>query len=421
MRRDEPWSVVEIEVDELEYPISTREFLKLRAVPIELSRQFKATAGQGRHVQEVPLGTADQFRTLGAKPQLDETELRRFSLVRADDQEDGTELLASAGREPAKGDLAFLVTDNVIAGLFESDVDGNLTPRPEREVISRDPSDVLEIVERAVERRKDSDNFKGRNANAGASDLVDFVESDDNVRDVEQFKHFYDRFVIFPRKLSHALEIAARPVPAISTGSTDDEEPEDDDGGEEIEQIEAESLAGLTSSAVEAQMEDVKLPRSVLAEAVTALRSGKHLLLSGPPGTGKSRLAAALARAVVVDRYDIATATADWTTFDTIGGYIPQEKGQLEFESGIVLRALRRGNWLIIDELNRADIDKAFGPLFTLLSGGGDKAGGQDVVLPFKRGDKNVRIVWSASLESASSRYAVTTDVALDRDNERSR
>jgi MoxR-like ATPase len=36
----------------------------------------------------------------------------------------------------------------------------------------------------------------------------------------------------------------------------------------------------------------------------------------------------------------------------------------------VALRALRENRWLVLDELNRADIDKAFGPLLTVLSGG---------------------------------------------------
>ncbi len=40
--------------------------------------------------------------------------------------------------------------------------------------------------------------------------------------------------------------------------------------------------------------------------------------------------------------------------------------------------AIESGRWLVIDELNRSNFDRAFGQLFTVLSG-------QPVVLPFKR------------------------------------
>ena len=40
--------------------------------------------------------------------------------------------------------------------------------------------------------------------------------------------------------------------------------------------------------------------------------------------------------------------------------------------------AIESGKWLVVDELNRANFDRAFGQLFTVLSG-------QAVVLPFKR------------------------------------
>jgi MoxR-like ATPase len=115
---------------------------------------------------------------------------------------------------------------------------------------------------------------------------------------------------------------------------------------------------------------------------------------------------------VVRTNYEIATGTADWTTFDTIGGYIPTIEGGLQFEPGIVLRALRSGSWLVIDELNRADIDRAFGPLFTLLASSGDGVT-RRVVLPYRRDGRPVVIRWAESVREARNDYVVTPNWRL--------
>ncbi len=116
------------------------------------------------------------------------------------------------------------------------------------------------------------------------------------------------------------------------------------------------------------------LPPEVAPQLVAAVKSGRHIVLMGIPGTGKTSLALNLARAAaragLCAEPLLTTATADWTTFDTIGGLLPAPDGTLRFSPGVVLRALRDNRWLILDELNRADIDKAFGPLLTVLSGG---------------------------------------------------
>lgn len=120
----------------------------------------------------------------------------------------------------------------------------------------------------------------------------------------------------------------------------------------------------------------------VLSQIWAALESGKHVVLTGAPGTAKTTIAEAVARcAVEADRcstYVFTTASTDWTALDTIGGYVPDPAGTgtLKFQPGKFLECFRDEDeqspddrWLVIDELNRADVDKAFGQFFTILSG----------------------------------------------------
>jgi len=122
------------------------------------------------------------------------------------------------------------------------------------------------------------------------------------------------------------------------------------------------------------------LPLSTVEATVAALRSGKHLLLTGAPGTGKTTFAESIVAAGhtagLTEALLLTTGTADWTTADTVGAYRLSPNNKLEFKAGQILQAIDENRWIVIDELNRADIDKAIGQLFTVLSG-------QPVVLPF--------------------------------------
>jgi MoxR-like ATPase len=76
-------------------------------------------------------------------------------------------------------------------------------------------------------------------------------------------------------------------------------------------------------------------------------------------------------QARVGDDYVFTVGTAQWTGEDIIGGPVPDPANPqtLVFRPGIVLAAAEAGKWLAIDEINRADIDAAFGELFGLLAG----------------------------------------------------
>lgn len=121
---------------------------------------------------------------------------------------------------------------------------------------------------------------------------------------------------------------------------------------------------------------------SILNSIVSGYNKGKHLLLVGPPGTGKSYLTELLADYL---NYELVSSTASstWTRYDFIGGPIISSKG-FKWRSGVFLLALAkhieymnessgntkfRGVLLLIDELNRCEADKVLAEFFTIYPG----------------------------------------------------
>lgn len=172
--------------------------------------------------------------------------------------------------------------------------------------------------------------------------------------------------------------------------------------------LESGDVPSLTQHALElVATRHLLLPdaESLIERCVVGLLGG-HVILQGPPGTGKTTLARLLAEAFNASA-TIETATADWSTYDVIGGLQPTagihgEEALRPWLGHVPRAAVRCANviaqqadshyeeahqahWLILDEFSRAEIDKAIGPLYTVLGGGGERR------LPLWYGDADER------------------------------
>jgi thermostable 8-oxoguanine DNA glycosylase len=111
-------------------------------------------------------------------------------------------------------------------------------------------------------------------------------------------------------------------------------------------------------------------------QAAAHLVAGKNVVFYGPPGTGKTRAADLLTDALCASK-ELVTANAEWSNYQVVGGYRPAGESWESNPGFLTSTAARctetqrrdppRPSWLIIDELNRANLDEAFGDVFTLL------------------------------------------------------
>ena len=131
--------------------------------------------------------------------------------------------------------------------------------------------------------------------------------------------------------------------------------------------------------------EHLLTPPGLLDDCIAALVAG-NIVIQGPPGTGKSSLAHALADAFNAELLPV-TAHEDWSTFEVIGrqelrvgqdGHEEIVPVNGHFTEAVIRCAgniprhqddatTPQATWLLIDELNRAHPDRAFGELFSVL------------------------------------------------------
>ncbi|MDX1888140.1 AAA family ATPase [Mycolicibacterium sp. 050158] len=149
-----------------------------------------------------------------------------------------------------------------------------------------------------------------------------------------------------------------------------------------------------------------------------AILSAPAVILVGPPGSGKTTLLRQVVDRIVADPKSFgfqvgpagvewSAAEENWSTTDLVGGQTI-DGNELRFRPGRVLSAIADGNWLIVDEVNRADMDRIFGGLLTWLSG-------QDVTLGTVSpaiGSPQVQLGWSTGATCTVENEARLTDPA---------
>jgi len=149
---------------------------------------------------------------------------------------------------------------------------------------------------------------------------------------------------------------------------------------------------------------------AVLRNIIAGIIKG-NVILQGPPGTGKTTLAKIICEVFNV-AYTEATANSDWTTYDSIGGLQPTANDEgaevIEGKNGYVVSSILdccdkivrnenegaelQGSWLILDELNRCEIDKVFGDLFTAL--GTDSLSAERTINLWYQKDENKKKIY---------------------------
>ena len=121
------------------------------------------------------------------------------------------------------------------------------------------------------------------------------------------------------------------------------------------------------------------LDERIMRMARLAVASSSAVMLVGPPGTGKTSFIRQLLQEIAYNPAALGlsappkepkwvTPTESWTAMDLLGGMGIDHTGRKRFCLGHLLEAIRQDRWLVLDEANRANMDRIFGPMLTWLA-----------------------------------------------------
>ena len=212
-----------------------------------------------------------------------------------------------------------------------------------------------------------------------AYDLTGYGRPESGSNEAVLYEHaldFLDRFI--EEAAERELEIQHRlDAQGIVWGILlDNDEPPDDEDQPDSDNEPPVDLAALA--------DELYLPVDFLEEINTLLEDKKQIIFQGPPGTGKTYVAQKFAEHIAgaKKRVRLVQFHPSYAYEDFVQGFRPSssDDGQLTYRlrEGPLMRSARAAardaeaepdakHFLIIDEINRANLGKVFGELYYLL------------------------------------------------------